>query len=454
MTLDHRIQQTLTSQSVIRDLGNGLILRSGRPEDEEELAAFNGRIFRNTTTQEPNSNLAWWTRDLVANHVSVRAGDFTVVEDAATGKIVSSLVWISQTWSYGGIEFGVGRPELVGTHDEYRNRGIVRAQFDIVHDWSAARGELAQAITGIPYFYRQFGYEMALQLGAGRAGYKPHAPKLKKDEPEPYRLRRATRDDLAFIMSLYAQRSARYLVDCVRDDALWRYELDRKSEKNATRREICIIEDLEGQPVGLLAHPPELWGVTMAATLYELSAGVSWVAVTPSVIRYLWATGEAYKERDRKEDFSEFAFDLGGEHPVYTAMADHLPNKGHPYAWYVRVPDIPAFLRRIAPALETNLEGSVMPGYTGDLKLNFYRSGVRLAFEHGRISIIEPWKPTLSDGGNAAFPDRTFLQLLFGYRSSDELRYAFPDCWAGGNAMRALLDALFPKRDSDVWPLA
>jgi hypothetical protein len=46
--------------------------------------------------------------------------------------------------------------------------------------------------------------------------------------------------------------------------------------------------------------------------------------------------------------------------------------------------------------------------------------------------------------------------VLFGYRSFDELRQAFPDCgcWAGGNAMRALTEALFPKRDSDIWPIA
>jgi hypothetical protein len=33
---------------------------------------------------------------------------------------------ISQIWAYEGIPFGVGRPELVGTLPEYRNRGLVR----------------------------------------------------------------------------------------------------------------------------------------------------------------------------------------------------------------------------------------------------------------------------------------------------------------------------------------
>ena len=35
-----------------------------------------------------------------------------MVEDPASGRIVSSLNLIPQTWSYGGVCFGVGRVEL------------------------------------------------------------------------------------------------------------------------------------------------------------------------------------------------------------------------------------------------------------------------------------------------------------------------------------------------------
>jgi hypothetical protein len=48
----------------------------------------------------------------------------------------------------------------------------------------------------------------------------------------------------------------------------------------------------------------------------------------------------------------------------------------------------------------------------------------------------------------------TFLQLLFGYRSLDELAYAFPDCVARNDGARLLLDTLFPKQASNIWPVA
>jgi hypothetical protein len=87
------------------------------------------------------------------------------------------------------------------------------------------------------------------------------------------------------------------------------------------------------------------------------------------------------------------------------------------------------------------------------LKLSFYRSGVQMVFEHGKIVKVEPLQ--LADGvsTDASFPDLTFLHLLFGHRSLDELRHAFTDCYWENQSARVLLNALFPKRVSDVYPI-
>ena len=160
--------------------------------DTEKLVEFNSKIHCDLGPETPDTRVGVWTRDLMTKaHPTFHPDDFTIVEDTADGKIVSSLNLISQTWSYGGIPFGVGRPELVGTLPEYRNRGLVRAQFEVIHQWSAERGEKVQAITGIPYYYRIFGYEMGLELHGGRAGFLAHIPRLKEGETEPYHIRPA-----------------------------------------------------------------------------------------------------------------------------------------------------------------------------------------------------------------------------------------------------------------------
>jgi len=76
-----------------------------------------------------------------------------------------------------------------------------------------------------------------------------------------------------------------------------------------------------------------------------------------------------------------------------------------------------------------------------------WRPDVRVrGIEFGRPS-SDPRRPL------AMFPDRTFLQLLFGFRALEELETTFPDCLARTNEARALIEALFPKIPSDVWPV-
>jgi hypothetical protein len=378
------------------------------------------------------------------------------VEDTKTEAIVSSLCLISQTWSYDGINFKVGRPELVGTDPAYRERGLVRSQFETIHRWSEQRGELVQAITGIPYYYRLFGYEMALELGGGRAGFQPQVPQLKESENEPNHFRRAVESDLPFLVDLYSQVNQRYLVTCLRDENSWQYELNGRTPDNVNRSEIKIIESQAGEAIGYLIHPPYRWEAMMPVTGIEIKPDLSWATVIPSVIRYLQSIGAEYPTADGKDlEHEGFGFWLGSEHPVYEVAKERLPRVRDPYAWYLRVPDLPAFVQQIAPALEARLAKSPMISHSGEIKLTFYNSGLRLVFEAGRLTGVEEWKPSpYRHSGKAGFPGLTFLQLIFGYRSLSELKYAFADCWTRDDQARALLEVLFPKRASSVWPVS
>jgi len=439
-------------KTILRDLGNGLIIRRATPEDADALAEFNGSIHGDSP--EDAARVSAWTHDLLARpHPTTSASDFTIVENTFTGQIVSSVGLISQTWTYEDIEFGVGRPELVGTDPEFRDRGLVRAQFDVIHDWSAGRGHWVQAITGIPYYYRLFGYEMALDLAGRRFGFEPVVPKLKDGEAEPYRIREATQADLGFIADVYNHAIQRHMIACTRTPEIFNYELNGQSEKSLNHHHFYMIEDLSGEPVGYFQHTHFLGMTGLTAVWYELKPGVSWLAVTPSVIRHLWNTGQEYARQDGKICTS-FGFMLGAQHPVYEVLGRHLPSVVNPYAYYLRVADVTGFLKHIKPALEKRIAQSIAVGHSREIKISFYRTGLKLVIEKGKLSAIERWKPLPHDGGNAAFPERTFLQILFGYRSLDELRQSFPDCWYDNEETRALINILFPKKLSDVFPVA
>jgi hypothetical protein len=147
-------------------------------------------------------------------------------------------------------------------------------------------------------------------------------------------------------------------------------------------------------------------------------------------------------------------FSLGAAHPVYEALGrDLIMQTEQPYGWYVRVPDVALFLRHIRVVLERRLAGSFLAGYTGELKIDFYKGGLRLVFDQGRIAFIEPWRPPVyGDEAGAGFPPLVFLQLMFGRRSLEELCAWYDDVWADDEPAM-VLNTLFPKQPSWVLPL-
>ncbi|HEX2981628.1 MAG TPA: GNAT family N-acetyltransferase [Anaerolineaceae bacterium] len=432
------------------DLGDGLTLRRATPADADRLAEFNSKIHSDNGPEDPDQRVGVWTRDLLSGqHPTFAPDDFTLVEESGSGRIISSMNLISQVWEYAGIPFKVGRPELVGTHPEFRRRGLVRKQFEVVHQWSRERGEMVQAITGIPNYYRQFGYEMCVDLGGGRVGYKPLVPNLPEGQAEPYIIRPAVAADAPFIAEVYDAGRKRSLLSCVWTEDLWRYEIAGKNPDNVDRMALFVIETPSGEPLGFFGCPPYTWGPNQATILYELKPGVSWWAVTPSVIRSLWKIGEANAIRDHGE-MGAYGFWLGQSHPAYQVISDRLPRVRRPYAWFIRVPDLAGFLRHITPVLEGRLAESVCIGFTGNLKLNFYQSGLNLTFTEGRLSSISHWQETRSEPAAAAFPGLTFYQLLFGYRALTELRESFADCRINDEKYVAVLNSLFPYQPSDI----
>jgi len=439
--------------AIIKDLGDGLVLRRATPADADALAVFNSRIHSDDGPDKPDERVGAWTRDLLTRpHPTFQPDDFTIVEETATGRIVSSLNLLSQTWSYAGIPFGVGRPEVVGTLPEFRKRGLIRLQFDEIHRWSAERGQLVQVITGIPYYYRQFGYEMALDLSGGRAAFQAQIEKMKPDEDRPYKIRRAEKNDLPFLHDLYAQAGQRYLVNCLRPPEVWAYEHDGQSEKNVARLVQCVIEDKKGKPVGYVLHRWFLGMSGMMCMGYELTPGTPWLDVTPWVAQYLWQTGQEYSKTEGKPCDS-VGFFLGADHPVYHAIGERRLAVQFPtYAYYVRVADLPGFLRLIAPELERRLAASPAVGFSGELGLSFYRSGLRLGFENGHLTKCEEFTPLPEVQDSAGFPYLTFLQLVFGHRTLDEIRILHPDCWYNNEQTRLVLNSLFPRRLSAVLP--
>jgi hypothetical protein len=437
-------------QDVIRDLGGGLVLRRASERDVEALADFNAAVHADPPRWERDTRVEHWTRELMdGRHPWTRARDFMLVHDTAQDRVASSLCLHDLTLHYGEVSFPAGQPELVGTHPGYRNRGLVAAQMEGVHAWSEARGQLVQLIDGIPWYYRQFGYEMALEAKAHRLISRADLP---TEAPSGgVRVRDADAGDAPLVAELHARAARRHRLSCRRDAAGWRFEVGRDAG-GARRRAILIAEDESGRPLGVAAHVGVLWPPgTLHALLLERVSDGSWSLLLPALLWHLRGVAAGLEGGSRFE-FASVGLELGSEHEAYDALGPVARVPHEPaYAFYVRVPDVPAFLRTVAPTLEAHLAASPFAGHTGELALSFYTGGVRIRLEGGRVAVVEEWRPSTEDRGDVAFPGLTFLQLLFGYRSLAELRASFPDCVAWERERQPLVAALFPKQVSSLW---
>ena len=445
------------AMSYRRDLGDGLVLRWSTQDDVEPIAQLCGHVFRDSAAEPQNTNVMNFVHRLMSGyHPWMNPTDFAIIEDTRKeGKpvIACTCLWRHE-WEYEGVPFGVGRPEIVASDPTYRRRSLIRALFETIHARSEAEGHLVQAITGIPYFYRQFGYEYALDLEGKRVTYLSIIPKAKEGVAEPYTLRTATVEDLPLIMAAYNSRRSTRMVWHNVSERYWRYEIEawQSSSEIAKSMYIQMIVDANGASKGFLMSNAKRRGRELGIGVFEVLPGVNVQAMMPSVLRALQAYGlQMPTHTPDAEPLREIGFYLYRSHPIYEALGEELAPFHQPdYAWYIRVADLPAFLRHIAPVLEKRLSGSILTGYTGELKIDFYRGGLRMVFDNGRLMAAENWElPIYDSNAGAGFPPLVFLQLLFGYRSLDELRQIFPDVWAN-NDTAALLKSLFPAKTSYV----
>src|SRR5262249_30383204 len=177
-----------------RELGGGLVLRWSTGADAAGVGRLMG-LVESVGPDEPfNARVMDGTlRRMSGTFPLMGPGDVAVVEDtcAPDRPIVACAGLWRETWEYAGVPFEVGRPEDVATHPDYRNRGLVRAMFELLHARCAAEGRPVQAITGIPHIYRQLGYEYALAVRGRRVSFLALIPPAKPNEPQPYALREA-----------------------------------------------------------------------------------------------------------------------------------------------------------------------------------------------------------------------------------------------------------------------
>ena len=418
-------------------LDSDLVMRKATAADAAPLGEFLTEVMGFVRTPD---DLRRWTPDLLSpTHPQAKSMLILIVEHIATRQIVSHISMITQTWQYGSVPFRAAELEMVATHPDWRNRGLIRTQIELIHEYCDANDIAVVGTIGIPNYYRQFGHVYALSHQRGRIPDIQLLEKCRELQPR-FQLRASVVEDLALISELGRQATDRLLFSCLRDLEDWHYELHGKHPESAVVYEFLTITDEAGTPVGVIASTVTKIQPYNDVVMLELSPEISWIDCLPDVL----------VELARIHPDNPPVLLLGEQHPSYSVLPRVMERESRGTSWYFRIADLAGFLHHVRCELTRTLRAHPNGNISGNLNLSCYSSGLQIEIEHGEVIRVDPMKPS-AIRPDASFDRDDLMRLITGNRSFSELEADSPSNWTNNDRTRAILEMLFPKRDSHIW---
>ncbi len=407
------------------DLPDDLTLRSVTTNDElQRVAAFNGLIH--------GEGVTGMTANLFAAHPDTRGRDLLYVENDA-GEVIASACLIPWTLHFSGVDLPAGELGIVGTREDYRGRGINRHMMGAFWQRFAERGCLLSIIQGIPYFYRQYGYEYAhLPL---EGGWRLQPDQVPAPIGEGYSFRPATLEDAPLLAALYESQAVCLDISSRRSAGIWRYLLSDLSKPDEMEHETLLVVSPQGEPAGYMRLPlshfyPNLVTVDECS---EMSFEAS-LAVLNELAR-----------RARESSADGIRFNLPPTSGLLKLARAYGAASLGTYSWQVRVPEMAALLSRLGPVLSARLAGSPFAGLTRKLSIDLYRQHIELDFCGGALkstaAVKHAAEPILR------IPPEQAVPLVLGGRTLDEISVSHPDA-SPQHVWKPLVEVLFPKTKS------
>ncbi|MCK4484200.1 MAG: hypothetical protein KAU89_05210, partial [Candidatus Thorarchaeota archaeon] len=322
-------------------------------------------------------------------------------------------------------------------------KGLARALYTHFEE-ILQRGEYhISTIMGIPYYYRQFGYDFILPLDRTVQLRIDQIPVPKDEANKSIVFRNAHHDDIPRLIRLYDAHSRKMLVHAARTKDLW--ELQERFHREFEQEFKTIILEREGKVVGYFRlcvrgakknTPQGLW----------LSVMESSITTFDDVLQTLqYLRGRAAEENACRIDLvgpainnlCRMAQDLGGHIDI---------------GWkhQIRIPNMTRFIEQIRPALESRLVGTMFEGMTHELAINTYEHCYLLPFVNGKLAAVKDIGMQEVGGyRNFRAPPNDLVRLALGNYDTEELRSQNID-FIVSKELKLLVETLFPKRDSFI----
>ncbi len=368
-------------------------------------------------------------RKWIDHHSRTTLRDFFVIK--CEGQVTAALNLFPLEWSIGGVPLKVTELSCVATLPQFRRRGMQRRLMKEYHARIAADEYDLSVIEGIPYYYRQFGYEYALPLD--------EETKVAVDKIPEYEIsgdiRPSVESDIPEIKRLFARDQEKFYVHSIRSDEAWKMQEETRMMA-AQDFTAYVVEEKDRVTAYFRASENK---DNKELCLREVSDVDQ--STAESILRFL-------KDLGTKKACETLTSKVSYLEPFTKAlMATGNAEQSPPYAWQIRVLDYARTLAKMKKLFEERLSKSSVSNLTEKLNLNLYRQAVQISFENGKVRSIETLDS--SEDREIRFNPSVFVQLMLGYRSREELEAVYSDCIVRPGK-KALVDILFPKMPSFI----
>jgi len=401
-----------------------IVQRLETDKDIEQYSVLMRNVFRE------EAGVDKLAKKLIDYHPTMTLKDFFIIKHKR--RLVSTINLIPVTWSIGGIPLKVAEMGMVATLPEYRGKGSIRRLVDEFHKEVKDQAYDLAVIEGIPYFYRQFGYEYAVPLLEETRIRLDQIP----DSKSKITICSFTQKDIPNAMKLLEQSQRKFCVHSVRNNAVWRMQEKTGIASDPEPFQAFAVEEEEKLIAYFRMRENRKEKELILTEITEVDQ-----LAAQAVLSFLRNFG---LERDLEILSAHISYEEPlTEHLIALGAVKRIPT----YAWQVRITDYLKIFEKLRPLFESRLAASVYRRLTETLNFNFRSFTVQMEVREGKIVRIQ--KIDAGERSPIGLNPSVFVQLLMGYRSRQELETTFPDVRIDVSHKR-LIDILFPKLPSHI----
>jgi predicted acetyltransferase len=345
-------------------------------------------------------------------------------------KMVASLNLIPQTWTIEGIELKVAEMGCVATLPDHRHRGLQRIlneEFDKV--LYEEKYDLA-VLAGIPYFYRQFGFEYSLPLDFETKISLKDIPSYSQE----YEIRTFREEDIPKASKLLATHQDEYYVHSVRSKEIWEMQQETGSYGGESFQGYSVFSE------GQLAVYFRISENQKESTLFVKELSITDDSLSISILAFL-------KTHAETNGLKTLVTKISHSHPFNSLLTGLGAEMNKPYAWQIKIVDYERIFQKMQPLLNARLADSKYRDHSETLNFNFRRFNLQVIVENGKITSIR--KTGDCEDRTIGLNPYVFPQILLGYRNREELEAHYPDFKVRGSH-KELIDILFPVKHSYI----